>query len=321
MTRHEAFAKARKEKGLSRREAAAQAGIPYNSATKAEIGLYPTALERLIRFFEPVWGIELPAEDSALQRVTPAAKFKLARLQNRIARQEIQESLSLSYSQVHQAESGRNDTALQRMIQHFGPVWAIPEDWFFDGCLNDVPKGTPLEALYGPTKSPSLISPSHGGTHLNVLFWKTHFDKDAGSCWFSPKDAAFGPVPALFLDDDPDRFFVVQVEGANLGRLAGSGDLLLVKKAPAVTRDALSIVEVGSGRAECRIVRAIESGPFVVCDPATGEISPHGSSEWKLLGEVVAIFLKSVGPPLPNLVWDLHRPITVPVDYHKSHSG
>ncbi len=311
MTRHEAFRQARQDRGVTRREAAYRAGVPYNSVTKAELGQYPSVLERLIDYFRPIWKFEPPESSPDEASVGPAKKFKQARIHFRYLRKDIQEELSLSYAQVHQAEHGLNHGALLRMIDHYAMEWGIPEDWFYDGYPSEVPLSVSRGILGRTVPGSEEIRTSDNVRTVTVAFWDTQVNLLYEDSFFSRNPDKYGQIPALFLDESAYNFLLIQVAGPHLGSIASSGDHLLVKSAPSWAPDVISIIRLSSGRCVCRIVRATPNGPFALVHPGTGQIE-HTDHGWVIIGDVVAIFHKSVDPPHANIAWDMYRPLKMP---------
>lgn len=121
-------------------------------------------------------------------------------------------------------------------------------------------------------------------------------------------------IPALFLDADPKEFFLAQVVGHSLEDLAYTGDLLLVKKTVSPGLHSLVIARSPAKLSVCKILRPGKKQPYEL----HSYNQEHGATytdirDWVFIGEVRAIFLKSKMPPQPNIVWDSHRALRIPL--------
>jgi len=242
----------------------------------------------------------------------PGDKFKLARKAKGVSRKEVMEEHSLSYDQINRAENNLNDALLRRLIEFYGPQWVVPEAWFLDGKTSEVPDSTPQEVLYPlPSVSEKPFRYQPGDKALLPL-WRSVFAAEDGDCWYSEDGQEVGEIPALFLDADPGQFFLAQIEGRSLEDLAFTGDRLLVRRTASPPVHSLILALSPEGYAVCKVLRPGTSQPYQLCSVNPDCPNITDLTGWKRIGEVRAIFLASVAPPRPNIVWDDHRPIRVP---------
>lgn len=244
--------------------------------------------------------------------MNPGEKFKAARKKARATRQEIMAHLGLSYSQVNQAENNVNISALKTMIDHYGKVWAIPEAWFFDGKDNSVPTSTAQEVLYPIAQLAERPSKYQFGDVALLPLWKSVLASDGMDCEYAEEELIPEPVQALFLDAEPEHFFLAQIVGPSLEDMAYTGDRLLVKRTPRPSYNTLVMARPPQGNAVCKVLRPGKAQPYRLCSYNRDCPDIEDVTGWIFVGEVRAIFLNSAQPPKANIIWDYHRPLRIP---------
>lgn len=253
-----------------------------------------------------------PLKITTIQSVLPGDKFKKARKKNGIPRQEVMQRTGLSYHQVNQAENNLHQSGLRKMISHYGPLWAIPEAWFYDGLDSPIPKSVPQEVLYPITQTHERPPRYQYGDQALLPLWQSVYAADNGDCYYSEEYVESIAVPALFLDAEIDAFFVARIIGPSLEPMAYTGDRLLVKKNPDPPLHSLVLARSPEGHAVCKVLRPGVTQLRRLCSFNPACPSFDDLAGWTMIGEVRAIFLDSAQPPLANIVWNQSGPIRIP---------
>lgn len=234
-----------------------------------------------------------------------------------VSRQSVMDQFAVSYDQVNRAENNQSHGLLIRLIDHYSANWLIPTAWFYDGEFSQPPSGQPSkpEVTYPVnqvTEKPSRYQP---GDYANLPVWRSVYASDLDEFGYEEQGQHdTEAIPALFLDADPEQFFLAQVVGHSLEDLAYTGDLLLVRRTVSPGLHSLVIAQSPGKKSVCKILRPGKTQPFEL----HSYNKDHGANftdirDWVFIGEVRAIFLKSKVPPQPNIVWDSHRAIRVPL--------
>lgn len=243
----------------------------------------------------------------------PGEKFRQARTHHRVTRKAVMAALKLTYDQVNHGENNKNHNALLQMIEHYAQVWGIPQSWFYDGQANPVPPpAAPKPEVTFPAsvlEKPLRYQP---GDTVILPLWKSVYAAADGDCWFYDEAVEQESFPALFLDAEPEKFFLAQILGSSLEDLASTGDLLLIRRTTSPGLHTLVMAQSPEGHAVCKILRPGRTQPYELHSYNKQVPNITDCTGYSFIGEVRAMLLKSVLPPRPNIVWSFHQAIRVP---------